>query len=230
MVIGNGMIAARFESYRMDDAFVIFASGVSNSGNKEDAGFQREATLLKSTIEENAGKHFVYFSTCSIYDTSLAANAYVIHKKKMEELIRSLTDRFTIFRVSNPIGTTGNPYTMLNFFIRHITEQRELMVWKNASRNIIDLDDMYLTCREILLDKASMGKTINIANPSNYSVPEILLALEAHFGRKGIYTFVDKGNGPVIDTAIAEKIFRQLNITFTAEYLPSLLDKYYPIA
>src|SRR6218665_2013574 len=128
MVIGNGMIATRFGSYSTNDAFVIFASGVSNSGNKESAGFDRESELIKKTIAENPDKQFVYFSTCSIYDPSLETSDYVIHKKQMEELIRSLTDQFTIFRVSNPIGTTGNPHTMLNFFIRHIVEQQEFTI------------------------------------------------------------------------------------------------------
>ncbi|MCP9750917.1 NAD(P)-dependent oxidoreductase [Ferruginibacter sp. HRS2-29] len=230
MVIGNGMIATRFESYGTNDAFVIFASGVSNSGNKDSSGFEREAGLIKKTISGNPGKQFVYFSTCSIYDPSLVESDYVIHKKQMEELIISLTGHFTIFRVSNPIGNTGNPYTMLNFFIRHIMGQQELTVWQNASRNILDLDDMYSACDKILQDGGTAGQIINIANPSNYSVPEILLALETHFGRKGIYNFVEKGNGPMVDTSFVSRIFRQLNITFTGEYLPSLLNKYYPIA
>jgi len=33
MVIGNGMVAKRFESYKTNDQFLIFASGVSNSKN-----------------------------------------------------------------------------------------------------------------------------------------------------------------------------------------------------
>ena len=33
MVIGNGMVAKRFGSYKINDQFLIFASGVSNSKN-----------------------------------------------------------------------------------------------------------------------------------------------------------------------------------------------------
>src|SRR5438477_266860 len=53
MVIGNGMVAKRFESYKTNDQFLIFASGVSNSKNINHAAYERELTLLKNAIEEN---------------------------------------------------------------------------------------------------------------------------------------------------------------------------------
>ena len=68
MVIGNGMIAKRFESYKDDDRFVIFASGVSNSRNKDESAYSRETGLLKDTAAAHPDKIMVYLSTCSIYD------------------------------------------------------------------------------------------------------------------------------------------------------------------
>ncbi|MEO7119531.1 MAG: hypothetical protein ABIY62_00460 [Ginsengibacter sp.] len=42
MVIGNGMIANRFISYKNNDDVIIFASGVSNSKDTIEENFLRE--------------------------------------------------------------------------------------------------------------------------------------------------------------------------------------------
>src|SRR5687768_6321770 len=101
MVIGNGMIATRFNSYSTNEKFVIFASGVSNSVTTNSAHFAREDQLLHSVIEKNPNKTLVYFSTCSIYDHSMVQSPYVLHKLKMEETITATHPNFIIFRVSN---------------------------------------------------------------------------------------------------------------------------------
>ncbi len=116
MVVGSGMIATRFQNYKDDDRFVIFASGVSNSATKSADEFDREKQLLVQAKKLNTGKRFIYFSTCSIYDESLIHSLYVQHKLQMESLVAKHTGGFTIFRVSNPIGFTENKHTLLNFF------------------------------------------------------------------------------------------------------------------
>jgi hypothetical protein len=82
MVIGNGMVAIRFESYKTNDEFLIFASGVSNSKNINPEVYERELILLQRSIQENREKIFVYFSTCSIYDPEEENSKYVLHKSK----------------------------------------------------------------------------------------------------------------------------------------------------
>ncbi|MEJ0107136.1 MAG: hypothetical protein WDO19_33435 [Bacteroidota bacterium] len=96
MVIGQGLIAKRFSSYQADNSYVIFASGVSNSSDKDIANFEREKKLLIKTIHEHADKALVYFSTCSMYDNTLKNSFYVQHKIEMEETIKKIT-RISIF-------------------------------------------------------------------------------------------------------------------------------------
>src|SRR5215470_13061079 len=117
MVIGNGMIGTRFGSYQKDDRFVIFASGVSNSKTRFDAAYKREINLLKETIDTNKQKILVYFSTCSLYDPEEKNSPYIIHKKQVEDIIQSHCNQFLIFRVSNLVGKSNNPNTVLNFFV-----------------------------------------------------------------------------------------------------------------
>ena len=85
MVIGSGMMATSFADY-VDDNIVIFASGVSNSKEKNLEAYKREEKLLYSVIQKNLDKTIVYFSTCSIYDDSVNSSEYVKHKILMEKM------------------------------------------------------------------------------------------------------------------------------------------------
>jgi len=227
MVIGNGMIAKRFEGYSTNNDYVIFASGISDSTTTATAAFSREENLLRSAIPANPEKTLVYFSTCSIYDRSMRQSTYVLHKLKMEEIITTNAKKYVIFRISNPVGRTNNTHTVFNFFIQHIMEKNPFVVWKYASRNLLDIDDMFAICDHILTMKLFKNSVVNIANPVNYPVTTIIAAIESHFHTKGIYTFAEKGDSPLIDTTAIEPFFSELNIPFNELYLPGILDKYF---
>ena len=229
MVIGHGMIAERFLNYREKNEYIIFASGVSDSTHLTAAAIERETKLLQSTIRAHKEKKMVYFSTCSIYDAGMQNGAYVKHKKQMEALIAAEQDCFIIFRLSNPIGKTANNHTFFNFFIQHIINNKPFEIWQNASRNIIDIDDMHNICNEILQQGSFLNTTVNIANPENYPVPYIIKNIEDHFGIQSRCKWLDKGDGPKIDTSQIEILFRKFNINFDENYLPNLLKKYFPV-
>lgn len=228
MVIGNGMLAKAFESYLDQEDFIIFASGVSDSTSMDTKAFEREIQLLTGTIKNNKDKFFVYFSTCSIYDPSMQHSHYVQHKIKAEELIINQCPSFIIFRLTNPVGKTGNRYTLVNYLINHITEKKEFAVWKNASRNIIDIDDVYTVCNGILQQKLFTGSVVNIANPLNYTVPFIVENIETYFNTKARYRQIDTGGAPAIDTSAVNPLFTKFNINFDEHYLQKLLKKYFP--
>ncbi len=230
MVIGNGMIAKRFSRFADDADRLVFASGVSNSSNTEEAAFKRESDLLLEQMSLHPSATVIYFSTCSIYDPSMQRSAYVAHKQKMEELIKSVATSFIIFRVSNPVGFTGNTHTILNYFFEHINSSTHFTVWEYASRNLIDIDDMFRICENIMFDEKWLNKTVNVANPVNYPVTAIVQAIEKHIGINANYTLAEKGNSPLIDTSDIQPLYSLLNIEFTQEYLPNLLKKYYPQA
>ena len=228
MVIGNGMIATRFKEFEADNTTVIFASGVADSGNENTEAFEREKLLLTKAILSAEQRQLVYFSTCSIYDATLMESAYVKHKINMEALITQKAKSFTIFRLSNPVGFTTNNKTVLNFFIQNILTHQPFRVWKNASRNLIDIDEMYTICKYIISEKLFKNAVVNIANPKNYPVPDIIAAIEQHFITKGEYALIDKGYSPQINTSPIQPLFQQFNINFTDRYLTDLLQKYFP--
>ena len=227
MVVGNGMIAHRFSSYKDDNDTIIFASGVSNSKDTIDANFIREFELLEKFVKQYPDKTVVYFSTCSVQDSDLAASPYIIHKKRIEKYIRENAEKFYLFRVSNLGGISNNPYTLLNYFIFNILAGQQLQVWTKAYRNIIDIDDMYATVNYFLKNQHHINSVINIANPKNYAVPYIIRCIENHLNKKAIYTEVERGDNYLIDISTAAAGYEKLNIRFGDDYLALILHKYY---
>ena len=165
MVIGNGLVARRFELYNSEDNFLVFASGVSNSKTKNTEAYNREMKLLKDSIQKYNTKSLIYFSTCSIYDPQEKESAYVQHKLQIENFIQTRVKQYHIFRISNLAGISSNPNTLLNFFFNHVKNGVNFDLWTNACRNIIDVDHTYLIIDHILKHNLFPNQVINIANP-----------------------------------------------------------------
>ena len=227
MIVGNGMVANRFISYKADEERIIFASGVSNSKTIVKENFLREFELLEKTVKIYPDKTIVYFSTCSVADDDLSTSPYVLHKIRIENFIKDSSSNYLIFRVSNIAGTSNNPYTLLNYFIFNILQNHPFTVWKNAHRNIIGIDDVYEIVNLILQENLFLNTTINVANPKNYSIPFIIKRIEEHLNKKAIYNEIEKGDNYPIDISPIESIINKLNIHFNDDYLALLLKKYY---
>ena len=91
MIIGNGLIASAFKLTLSENSDVIvFASGVSNSGEARSEAFLRERKLLVEALKYK--KYILYFSTCSMHDLFLKDTPYVTHKMEMESLVRTASE------------------------------------------------------------------------------------------------------------------------------------------
>ena len=227
MVVGKGMVAKRFLSYANISNFLIFASGVSNSKTNDDEAYHRETELLEQMIEAHKDKTLVYFSTCSIYDPGESTSAYIIHKLKMEDLIQKRCPSYQIFRVSNLVGNSDNPNTILNFFIYHIRHKINFDLWTNASRNLLDVDDLFKIADTILKERLFPNTVVNIASPINYPVTKIIEELEQWYGHKASYVRISKGHRFPIDISLIEPVIDRMGVKFGNDYLRYLLTKYY---
>ena len=227
MVIGNGLIANNFHSYKTKNDFLIFASGVSDSKNSTEDEFKKENNLLKEAIQNNLQKKIIYFSTCSITDVELKETLYVKHKINMEKLIEKTASQYHIFRLSNLAGFSNNPNTILNFFYFHIVEGKRFDLWKNSERNIIDVEDVYRVADYILANNLFLNQIVNVANVYSYGVNYIIKCIENFIGKKAIFTEKEKGAKLFIDISTIKPLFELLKIEFTQDYLHQLLVKYY---
>ena len=223
------MIARKFEGgFANDRRTLIFASGVSDSSTISKELFEREEQLLEKSFKEHKEKTLVYFSTCSIFDPTLRESAYTIHKKKMEHLIGSQWPSYLICRTTNIVGSTGNPHTLINFLYQKICSGGTVEVWKNANRNILDIDDLY-TIIYALLKANCCRNAINVFSPVWYTIPEIIYTIEKHAGITANCRFIDKGSKYEIpDSHSIALIYSRLGLFFSSSYLAGVIRKYYP--
>ena len=226
MVVGNGLLAGAFAAYAENPDIVIFASGVSNSGEKAPSAFERERTLLQEALHKNK-KLLVYFGTCSIYDSSLANSPYIKHKLEMESLVKSHGHDHLILRFPQVVGPTPNPHTITNFIRDRLISGEKFTVWANASRTIIDVDDGRALADYFIADPAFRNRAINIFPPVHTRALELVRMMERILVRKGCYAVADVGSSVDLDEPDIVQAAAAGGIRFTSDYPEQVLRKYY---
>ena len=228
MIVGTGMLAEAFSPvFEKNSEVCVYAAGVSNSGCIDKKEFLRERERLSSVIKAlDENQLLVYFSTCSIYDSEVADTPYVKHKLLMEELVRSVGN-YLVIRLPQVVGRTENPHTLLNYLYSRIIRSESFNLWVNAKRNIIDVQDVALICEEIINSKNKFADTINVANPRDYKVTEIIEAFEVVLGKTAIYNREQKGSKYIIDVSTMLSLSRFADSTFGENYLINVVKKYY---
>ena len=230
MIIGSGLLASGFASlYRQRMDVCIYAAGVSNSSNTILSAFAREQNRLAIALQSaNDVDAFVYFGTCSVADPEVQHTPYVQHKLAMERLVSEHPNHL-ILRLPQVAGHTPNPHTLLNFLYARIVRSESFCIWRNAYRNIIDVDDV-VTLASVLIDSKSMRQcTLNLANPECYSMPEIVTAMEQVVGKQAIFDIVERGCHYAIAVTTMLPALAQTQIRFNEHYLNRVLKKYYEI-
>lgn len=227
IVIGSGMIAQRFSKYVCQNDIVLFASGVSNSKEVHPAPYIRERALLESTLAKVSGQLFVYFSTASVNDPMEQDTPYIQHKLAIEELISSRIPNYLIIRASNVVGGLGNRHTVLNYFWEHIQQGKPFAVWQYATRNLIDLDDLYRAVERALICSSYQNQILTLVNPCSVKPLQIVRAIETYTGRRAIYEQVNKGIPFDVHTHIGQLLDVEESYWQPDQYMHRLLQKYY---
>ena len=130
MIVGSGLVARAFaQRYAKDDSTVIFASGVSNSNEKDPAAFAREHDMLGGYLADGQ-RRLVYFGSCNVVNAK-EHSVYFQHKREMEALVIG-SGRGTVLRLPQVVGRTLNPNTLTNFLRDCILQERQLTLWAGA--------------------------------------------------------------------------------------------------
>lgn len=228
MLIGSGLIAHAFSpefSHRED--VCIYAAGVSNSNCTDAHEFTRERQRLTKTLSQVVHDvTFVYFGTCSVADPTARETPYVQHKLAMEKLV-SAHPHHLILRLPQVAGKTPNPHTLLNYLYARISRSESFSLWRNAKRNIIDVDDVATIARHLLADASFRNITLNIANSASYPMIDIVQAMERIVGKQAIYEIVERGSEYPIDIGNILPILSKTAIKFDNSYLDRTIGKYY---
>lgn len=188
MIIGNGLMSNIFYPLDSDD-LLIFASGVSNSRCDDPREYEREKNLLIESIIGNKNKKIIYFSTCDVYD-NLKSNMYVKHKLDIEDIIKKNCKSWIVYRLPQVIGK-GNKNNLLYFLVNNIINETHFNCSYLLERNLIKGEDIrYLAGKYIHLN----NEIINLANPINIKVFNIVNIIENVTNKKAIFKKLDDVN------------------------------------
>lgn len=224
MIIGNGMLAKEFVYYKGKQDVIIFASGVSNSRENNQAAFDREKKLLLETINNAEAEKIIYFSTCSMYDHYFENNAYTNHKLHMENILLENKKNFIIFRLPQVLGN-NNQFQLMGFLYEKI-KSKQLFDLYDVERNIIDIVDVRRVVDYILDHNCFNKNIINIANPCNIRVVELVKTIERLHNIRAHYNLIKKTGDFYIDTSDVAEIFSRLGL-FSTGYIEDKLRQYY---
>jgi hypothetical protein len=140
MIVGKGLIATGFECSKEDYSnYIIFASGVSNSKETSDKEYNREKDLIIKTITENKDLKIIYFSSILVENTK---NKYFENKLKIEEIIKTNSSNYIIFRIPQIVGNNGNPKNLVNYIKNCILNETEITINSRVERSLLDIDDL----------------------------------------------------------------------------------------
>lgn len=217
MIIGNGLIASVFKNSKIDYAnYIIFASGVSNSQETSDDEYEREKDLVIKTINENKGLKIIYFSSI-LSDTT--KNKYFENKLEIEEIIKSISNNYIIFRLPQIIGGNGNPRNLVNYFKNSIINGDEIIINNRLERSLLDIDDLFKIVN-YCKDKVTC-ETLNVSGIEKINVFTLCNLIGIFLNKKPIIKIIDNikydnwcvDNSPIINEAI--KNIDSLNYTNT---------------
>lgn len=228
MIIGSGLLARAFSSYFETSATAcVYAAGVSNSACSDQREFERECVRLTAALADyRSADLFIYFGTCSVSDPLAYSSSYVQHKIKMEQIVTTHS-RHLILRLPQVAGNTPNPHTLLNFLFNRISRSERFQVWKNARRNIIDVDHVARIGASLALEEGVRGECINVANFSDIAAPDLVELIGQVVGKKVLCDYVSKGEPYQIDTRRIHTVARRCGVCFDPGYLERVIRKYY---
>lgn len=140
MIVGDGLIATGFENLKeYYSNYIIFASGVSNSKETSDKEYNREKDLVLKTIKENKNLKIIYFSSILV---DITKNKYFKNKLEIEDIIKTNSDNYIIFRIPQVVGKNGNPKNLVNYIKNSILNEEEIIIHSNVERSLLDIDDL----------------------------------------------------------------------------------------
>ncbi len=228
MIVGSGLMARAFSpAFAAADDVLLYAAGVSNSGCTDEREFARERARLETALAHTPpAATFIYISTCSVADPEASSTPYVRHKLAMEDLTRRHAGHL-VLRLPQVAGKTPNPHTLLNYLYARVSRGERFAIWQHARRNIIDVADVARLGEWLVRRENARNETINIANAADYSLPEIVHALEGVTGKHAIFDVLPRGGAYAVDIARIRPLLAPAGVSFGGDYLERVLRKYY---
>ena len=221
-IVGNGLLGRSFLGHALPNV-LYFCSGVANSQEVRESAFKRERQLLLSIFEETKGSDtFIYFSSVLAPTRS---NNYYKHKMEMEQLVRvSFPDSYLIVRLPQVVGLVDNS-TLFSDFIKRLALGLEVTIYKNASRSLIDIDDVVRVSNDLV--SYGVKKTvIEVCSTESLNVLEMVEIMDRELGRVSEKIYVEGGSVQNCSPTMLREILKEKDALFMPGYTKAVIEKY----
>jgi len=225
MLIGRGLIASTFKHYSDNSEVIVFASGVSNSGESNAAEYEREFKLLQQFVSSNS--KLIYFSTCSVIDDSLKESSYIRHKLNVEKYISENFYSFIIFRLPIVVGKNTNPFTLTNFLFNKIKNNEKFTLFDKAHRYLIDIDDLGLILSSMINAGKFDNQILDVCFNNKTSILELIAIFEKIINKKALYIIKESGSSYTPNNTVFMNYLEDINFQIQPIYNNNLIEKYY---
>jgi len=224
-VIGSGLLAKSFAATALGPGCLVLASGVSNSGERRDAEFRREAQTVEAAMRAHPSARVVYFSTCSILQKE--QTPYIRHKMEMEARVADAASSFHIFRLPQVVGLTRN-LTLVSYFVDSVLQRRRVAVQRHAERNLVDIADVVRLIQHLVEREIGVNSMQYLAAADNVPVLDVLETIGRILAIEPVFDVVDAGEAYAIPSAFMRRHFGADDPLMQADYWRTVLRKHVP--
>lgn len=226
-VLGHGAIAKRFANYNLQTKYIIFTGGLHNVIVQDIDDISNEEYLLKSALTTlTKSETLIYFSSCTINDSTQESSPFIIHKIWAEQLIQSTVKNYLIIRLPEVLGLMNIEEGYINTLVSKFRAGDKIRLF-DAPINFIDLDHVYAIVNYILQKGDFKNAIVNVASPNAIPALELMDVLEEHFDKLGDYEISPCSHAEEIDINSIRNTIDELGIDFGPNYLKRGLKKYF---
>lgn len=224
-IIGNGLIAKSFADVLFDNELVLFASGVSFSGETRISEFARERSLLKKVMAENCNLKLVYFSSTNV---ALGNKTdYINHKRDMEMLVKKHKKEFYIFQLPQVVGVVNNN-TLVSYLIRMLLSKKTLDIQLNAKRNLIGVGDLVRVIQYLVNSGHGLNSVQVIASGSNACIIDIVKEIASILDRQLNLCLHEYGDDQSVSIDFLQTVLKPEDPLLHSDYYKNVLRYYVP--
>jgi len=222
VVHGSGMMASAIRSAKGIRG-AVFAAGVSNSLETNEASYAREARTLREFIDQHTAEKIIYFSS---YVAAAGESRYARHKRDQEDLIAQYSRDFLVLRLPQVVGQTANR-TLISYLVHAARTGAVITIQKRALRSLVDVHDVG-RITSLLTDKNVRREVIAVGPPKPMTILEIVEKIESVLSVKIHYKLTDEGERQWEDLARLIGLLDPCDPLFDESYQNSVLEKYVP--
>jgi len=221
-VHGNGLMASAMRA-ATGVRGAVFAAGISNSLEKDEAKYTREERELSEFVRCHSAERIIYFSS---FVAAAGETRYALHKRKMESVISQGASDFLILRLPQVVGPTQNK-TLISYLVQAARTGETIVIHQRAFRSLVDIDDIGRII-SLLIEKNVTREVLAAGPPNPLPILEIVEKIETVLGVRINRWLVDDGDRQGADQTRMRGLLDSDDPLLTDSYQSLVLEKYVP--